>query len=60
MFGFFAFNGGSQASISQPGDGTAIAQAIANTMISGSAAGITTILLHRAVAATERNCVSFK
>jgi len=57
MFGFFAFNGGSQASISQPGDGIAVAQAIANTIISGSAAGITTILLHRAVSATKRNCL---
>lgn len=58
MFGFFAFNGGSQFTISQSGDGTAVARAIVNTIISGSAAGITTILLHRAFSATKRNCVS--
>lgn len=59
MFGFFAFNGGSQFSISNEGDGIAVARAIVNTIISGSAAGTTTILLHRMFSATKRNCVSY-
>lgn len=57
MFGFFAFNGGSQFTIAADGDGTAVARAIVNTMIAGSAAGITTILLHRILTASKRNCV---
>ena len=59
MFGFFAFNGGSQFTISGEADGLAVARAIVNTIISGSAAGITTILLHRvAQQARSCNCVS--
>ena len=59
MFGFFAFNGGSQFTISGGNDGYAVARAVINTMISGSAAGITTILLHRTITATKKkNCVS--
>jgi len=58
MFGFFAFNGGSQFSISNEGDGVVVARAVVNTIISGSAAGVTTILLHRMFSATKRNCVS--
>ena len=40
MFGFFAFNGGSQANITQKGDGVAVARAMANSMISGAAAAL--------------------
>ena len=58
MFGFFAFNGGSQFTISNEGDGVAVARAIVNTIISGSAAGVTTMLLHRAFSSSRRNCVS--
>ena len=32
IFGFFAFNGGSQASITAPGDGDVVAKAIVNTL----------------------------
>lgn len=57
MFGFFAFNGGSQFTISGGGS-RAVAVSIVNTMISGSAAGVTTIVLHRVIVSTSRNCVS--
>ncbi|XP_067935200.1 putative ammonium transporter 1 isoform X2 [Watersipora subatra] len=59
MFGFFAFNGGSQFTISNPGDGVAVARAIVNTIISGSASGVTTILIHRAFTSTKRNCLQY-
>lgn len=58
MFGFFAFSGGSQFSISQPGDGKYVAIAMVNTMIAGNAAGVTTIILHRVIVSASRNCVS--
>ena len=32
IFGFFAFNGGSQASITSPGDGDVVSKAIVNTL----------------------------
>ncbi|XP_074660188.1 putative ammonium transporter 1 isoform X1 [Tubulanus polymorphus] len=44
VFGFFAFNGGSQASISQPGDGAAIAEAIMNTVLAGSFAAFSALI----------------
>ncbi|XP_013379842.1 putative ammonium transporter 1 isoform X2 [Lingula anatina] len=47
MFGFFAFNGGSQASISQPGDGAAVARAMMNTVICGSFAAFTSMILKK-------------
>lgn len=47
LFGFLAFNGGSQASISQEGDAAAVAKAIVNTVISGCSGGITVLLLYR-------------
>ncbi|NP_001161500.1 ammonium transporter-like protein [Saccoglossus kowalevskii] len=47
MFGFLAFNGGSQASISQPGDGYVVAIAIVNTVISGSLAALTSLTIRR-------------
>ncbi|PIK52308.1 putative ammonium transporter 1 isoform X1 [Apostichopus japonicus] len=45
FFGFLAFNGGSQVSISQPGDGVAVSAAIVNTIISGSFGALSTMLL---------------
>ena len=48
FFGFFAFNGGSQASISQEGDGEVVAQAIVNTIISGAMGGLVTLFVKRA------------
>ncbi|XP_077994370.1 putative ammonium transporter 1 [Glandiceps talaboti] len=47
MFGFFAFNGGSQASISQPGDGIAVAKSIVNTIISGSSGALVALTIKR-------------
>ena len=35
FFGFLAFNGGSQASISKPGDADIVSLAIVNTVIGG-------------------------
>ena len=46
IFGFFAFNGGSQASITQPGDGAVIGKILVNTMISGSCGGLTVVLIY--------------
>ena len=36
FFGFLAFNGGSQGHISKPGDGSVVALAIVNTILSGN------------------------
>ncbi|XP_012937656.1 putative ammonium transporter 1 [Aplysia californica] len=47
LFGFMAFNGGSQLSISNPGDGAVVSLAIVNTVISGSMAAFLTLALHR-------------
>ena len=46
IFGFFAFNGGSQASITQPGDGAVIGKILVNTMISGSSGGLVVVLIY--------------
>ena len=59
MFGFFAFNGGSQLSISNEGDGAVggimivltnkiaqvVALAMCNTMLTGAAAATTVLIL---------------
>ena len=45
FFGFFAFNGGSQASITEEGDGNAIANILKNTILSGSCGGLFVVLL---------------
>ncbi len=45
FFGFFAFNGGSQASISAEGDSAAITQAIFNTVLSGAFAALTCLII---------------
>ncbi|CAL4102206.1 unnamed protein product, partial [Meganyctiphanes norvegica] len=47
LFGFLAFNGGSQGSISQEGDAAGIAVAVVNTVIAGCSAGIIVLLMHR-------------
>lgn len=47
MFGFFAFNGGSQASISKPGDGEAIARSVQNTVLAASSGGLFGLLFKR-------------
>eukprot|EP00121_Abeoforma_whisleri_P011175 Awhi_evm1s10313 len=43
--GFFAFNGGSQLSITEPGDGDAVALAFANTALSGAASSIVALVI---------------
>ena len=43
-FGFFAFNAGSQASISEVGDAAAIGLAAANTIISGACGAIVAMI----------------
>ena len=45
--GFLAFNGGSQLSITQPGDGLAVSIAIMNTVLGGSAGAITSMTLYK-------------
>ncbi|XP_045105403.1 putative ammonium transporter 1 [Portunus trituberculatus] len=47
LFGFLAFNGGSQASISHEGDAGAVAKAVVNTVISGCFGGVTALLVYR-------------
>lgn len=63
MFGFFAFNGGSQAHINKPSDGWVqerqcelyalskhlqeVAQAIINTMLSGACAALIVLVVHK-------------
>lgn len=47
LFGFLAFNGGSQGSISGEGDARAIATAIINTVISGSSAAMFVLIFRR-------------
>ena len=49
IFGFFAFNGGSQASITSPGDGEAVSRAVVNTLVSCCVAGTTVLFLNKVV-----------
>ena len=45
--GFMAFNGGSQASISQPGDGEALGRAIQATLVACGTGGSTVLFLFK-------------
>ena len=47
FFGFFAFNGGSQASISVEGDGTAVSIAVVNTIISGACGALVSMVIKK-------------
>ncbi|KAK3756579.1 hypothetical protein RRG08_045094 [Elysia crispata] len=47
LFGFLAFNGGSQGSISGPEDGAVVSLSIVNTIISGSTGAFVTLIIHR-------------
>ena len=49
IMGFMAFNGGSQASISQPGDGEAVGRAIQATLVACGTGGSTVLLLYKFV-----------
>lgn len=45
IFGFMAFNGGSQTSISQPGDGAIVGTAIISTLVACGTSGIVVLLI---------------
>ena len=45
--GFMAFNGGSELSISSPGDGEIVANAIMNTVVGGAAAAVTAMFVFK-------------
>jgi len=47
IFGFLAFNGGSQASISQPGDGGVVGLAIVNTVLGACSGGLSVLFFNR-------------
>ncbi|XP_060559025.1 putative ammonium transporter 1 [Ruditapes philippinarum] len=47
VFGFFAFNGSSQGSISAEGDGAAIAVAVVNTVLAASGGAFTTLIMNK-------------
>ena len=49
IFGFFAFNGGSQAKISDPEDGATVALAIVNTVLGASTGGVVVLCTHKIV-----------
>lgn len=47
FFGFLAFNGGSQLAISNLGDGAAVSISVVNTIISGSFAAFSSLIINR-------------
>ena len=47
IFGFLAFNGGSQAQISAEGDGDVVALAIVNTILGASTGGIAVLFINK-------------
>ncbi|KAK6191639.1 hypothetical protein SNE40_003278 [Patella caerulea] len=47
LFGFLAFNGGSQLTISNAGDGEAISLSVVNTIISGSMSALVSLIINR-------------
>jgi len=47
IFGFLAFNGGSQAQISQEGDGDVVALAIVNTILGASTGGLAVLFINK-------------
>jgi len=47
IFGFLAFNGGSQGQIAHKGDGETVALAIVNTVLGGSTGGLTTLFTNK-------------
>ncbi|CAD6185075.1 unnamed protein product [Caenorhabditis auriculariae] len=46
MFGFLAFNGGSQADIVKPGEGDIVALSMVNTFLCGAFASFTYLIIH--------------
>ena len=55
FFGFFAFNGGSQASISAPGDGAVVALAVTNTILAGSGAALISLWSNKIYSTCAKN-----
>lgn len=49
VFGFFAFNAGSQARISQPGDGAVLGIACVGTIVAASAGALTSMILNNVI-----------
>ena len=47
IFGFLAFNGGSQGQIAHEGDGNVVALAIVNTILGGSTGGLVVLFIHK-------------
>merc|ERR1712141_729581 len=47
IFGFLAFNGGSQTTISNEGDGGVVALAIVNTILGASTGGLTVLFVNK-------------
>eukprot|EP00092_Neocalanus_flemingeri_P039085 GFUD01042546.1.p1 GENE.GFUD01042546.1~~GFUD01042546.1.p1 ORF type:complete len:800 (+),score=190.18 GFUD01042546.1:84-2483(+) len=47
LFGFFAFNGSTQAAIGTPEDMVIVQRAVTNTMIGGCSSGLTTLFVFR-------------
>ena len=47
IMGFMAFNGGSQGSVSRPGDGDAIGRAILATMVACGSSGMVVLLINK-------------
>lgn len=48
MLGILAYNTSSQLSLSEPGDGSAIAKAATNTLLAGSSGAIISMVMGRA------------
>ena len=47
LFGFLAFNGGSQAAIANEGDAETVARGVVNTILGGCGAGLTVLFLSK-------------
>ncbi|KAI8781072.1 ammonium transporter 1 [Biomphalaria glabrata] len=47
IFGFLAFNGGSNMTVSKPGDGAVISLTVVNSVLSGTTAAFTTLVIHK-------------
>lgn len=47
--GFLAFNGGSQLTISNEGDGLLVVKAIMNTVMGGSAGALASVCIHKSL-----------
>ncbi|XP_032222678.1 putative ammonium transporter 1 isoform X2 [Nematostella vectensis] len=55
FMGFLAFNGGSQAQMSQAGDAEAVALSVVNTIIAGAGGAVTALFIKRIVPGAGKN-----